>query len=1032
MLEQIITACLERKGLILALLVAIVCAGVYSYVSIPIDAFPDLTNVQVEVVSNAPGLSPLEIERTVTRPIEMSMRGLPDVIEMRSVTKFGISVVTIIFEDNTDMYLARQLVFQKLDEAKERIPAGVTTELGPIATAMGEIYQYTLDAAMPDGEEAQRRFLSELRTMQEWIVAPRLKNIAGVNEVNSFGGYFRQYHVTVDPDQLIRYQLTIQEIFSAIERNNQNEGGNILEKHDEQYIVRGEGLITSPADIGNIVVQSHGGIPVYVRDVAVVEVSEAVRQGASLLNGDQEAVGGIVMMLRGGNSREVVQRVEERVREINESGVLPGGISLQPYYNRMDIIRGSISTVRIALFEGAALVLIVLLLFLKSVRGALIIMIALPVSLLLTFCVMLVFHLPSNLMSLGGLAISIGMIIDATIIQVENVQRHLRQKDASTSRAAAILRAVLDVRKPSIFGELIIASTFLPVLALQGLEGKMFAPLAVTVAIALLSSMLISIFIIPVLCSLFMKPDPDAEPRLIHVAKRWYAAILFWCMQRSRAVVGSALILLVASVALLGRLGTEFMPVMDEGAFDMDVQLLPGVSLPKAIEINAVIGRRLKRIPELETIICRIGQTGIALEARGVDKTGYTGVFTPRGDWNTASTREAMTDTLRARLSSIPGIAFGFSQPIQCRIDELVAGTRAQLIVKLFGEDMELLKNNAEQIERVLSSIDGAEDIIVERIAGQSYLTIVIDRNKIARDGLNVRDVQDVIGIAVGGRTSSVLYEGERSFDIVVRYPEAARNSVEAIGNILVPTPQGYSTPLKQIAEIRMDEGPMQISRENGQRRIGIELNVSGRDIGSFVAEAKEKIRSRVSFPPGYHIEWGGQFENQERAMRRLMVIAPAVIVLILMLLYFTFRSMRLSLVVMLSLPLGLIGGVFALLLGGQYLSVPASVGFIVLFGVAVLNGVVLVSHISNLRKSGLSLEESIRRGCDDRLRPVLMTASISIFSLIPMLFATGPGSEIQRPLATVVVGGLITSTFLTLVVMPIVYRWVEGGRSED
>jgi heavy metal efflux system protein len=1032
MLEKVVHFTLRQKGMVLFLAALIIVFGTYSYLKLPIDAFPDVTNIQVEVVSHADGLSAIEIERNVTYPIETAMRGLPDVEQMRSVTKFGLSIVTIVFKDNVDVYFARQLVFERLAEARERMPKGVEVAMGPIGTAMGEIYQYTLEGQMPDDPQQKVAYLANLRTVQEWIVTSQLKSVAGVNEINSYGGYLKQYQVLVSPEKLLKYGITVDEVHAAIGNNNENVGGNLLERGSDQYIVRGVGLIKNVGDIENIVLKAKGGSPTYVRDVAQVKVGESVRMGAAMKNGKDECVGGIVMMLRGANSRDVVQRVQDKVKEMNENNVLPDGIKIVPYYDRSDIVKASVGTVNKALIEGSILVLIVLYLLLNSIRGSVVVLIALPLSLLATFIVMKLAGISANLMSLGGLAISIGMIIDTTIIQVENVQRHLSEEGGDHPGVLTVLKAVMEVRKPSIFGELIIALTFIPIISLEGIEGKMFTPLAITVTIALLASLFLSVFVIPVLCILFLKPQPEKESFIIRHATRLYLPVLEYAMRKRTAVLGVAGLLLVASIFLITRLGTEFIPTMDEGSFDMDVSMLPGVSLAKAMEVNRLTAEKLKKFPELATVVSRTGQTGVALDTRGADKTGYVGIFKPKSEWKRDITKEELTNEMRQSLESIAGITFGFSQPIQCRIDELVAGTRAQLIVKLFGEDLGVLTEKSTEIAKVLSTVRGGTDLNAEKVSGQPYLTVEIDRSKIARYGLNISDVQKVIQIAVAGKAASQLYEENRSFDITVRLPEEKRNSLEAIKNLMITTSGGINVPLEQLAEVKMVEGPVQISRQDGLRRIGIEMNVTGRDIGTFVAEAKQKIRENVKLPAGYYLTWGGQFENQQRAMKKLMIIGPVAIAMILLLLFVTFRSIRLALLVISNLPFALIGGVFALFISGQYLSVPASVGFVVLFGVAVLNGLVLVSRISQLREEGLALPEAVRRGSLDRLRPVLMTACIAIFSLIPMLLARGTGSEIQKPLATVVVGGLVTSTLLTLLIIPSVYSWFEKRSSSD
>jgi cobalt-zinc-cadmium resistance protein CzcA len=767
-------------------------------------------------------------------------------------------------------------------------------------------------------------------------------------------------------------------------------------------------------------------VPVFLRDVAEIRTGVATRQGLAQKDGRAEAVGGIVMMLKGENSLQVVGRVREKVAEINAGTVLPAGLKLVPFYDRSEIVGKSIQTVSHALLVGALLVLAVLYMFLRSFRAAVVVVLALPLSLLLTFIVMRWAGLDANLMSLGGLAISIGMIIDATIIQVENVQRYLAQADDARPKVQRVLRAVMEVRKPSIFGELIIALTFLPILTLQGMEGKMFTPLAYTVAIALFASLFLSIFVIPGLCGLFLKPHPEKESPILRLAQKMYLPLLSTGLRSRLVILGVSLAAVLGAMALIPRLGSEFMPVMDEGAFDMDIQMLPGVSLSEAAAVTGQVQDRLMKFPELQHAVSKTGQTGISLEARGLDRSAFQGNFVPREKWRKGMTKEKLIDGMRDALADIPGIAYSFSQPIQCRIDELVAGTRAQVIVKLFGEDLDALRHQADRLAHLLSEVPGCTDLVVEKISGQPYINIQVDREKIARYGLNVADVLGVVETAIGGKSSTEIYEGNRAFDLVVRFPEERRNSAEAMGNILIRSGNSSPVPLGQLADIRVTEGPVQISRENGQRRIGIELNVSGRDIGGFVAEAQRRIRRELQLPTGTYVTWGGQFENQRQAMDRLMIITPLVVCMILLLLFLTFRSLRQALLVVAVLPFALAGGVFALTIAGMYMSVPASVGFIVLFGVAVLNSLVLVARVSQLRDEGVAPAEAVRGACENRLRPILMTASITVFSLMPLLFATGPGSEVQRPLAAVVVGGLITSTLATLLALPAMYPWFD------
>jgi cobalt-zinc-cadmium resistance protein CzcA len=1032
MIEKLMGSALSNRGLVFLVVLLIVGLGAYAIRGTAIDAFPDVTSIQVEIMCAAPGLSPLEIERFVTYPVETSMRGIPGLDTMRSVTKYGLAVVTLVFRDGTDIYFARQLVNERLAAMENTLPDGVRTEMGPIATAMGEIYQYTIEGNPPADPEERARYLTDLRTLQDWVVAPLLKSEPGVNEVNSFGGYLKEFQVIVTPEQLLKYKLTISDVFEAVKNNNENVGGSFINRASEEYIIRGVGLIGSLQDISKIIVKPIHGIPIYVGDVAEVRTGYAPRQGAALKDGKGEVVGGIVMMLKGENSLDVVHRVEARVQAINESDLLPPGLKLVPYYDRSTIVWQSIRTILRTLAEGALLVIVVLYLLLRNIRGAFVVVMSLPLATLITFIVMKQSGLSANLMSLGGLAISLGMIIDATTIQVENVQRHLGMLTDPTRKLSTVLRAVMEVCRPSIFGELIIALTFLPIVTLQGMEGKMFSPLAITVSIALFASLFLSVFITPVLCAYFLKPGMERRNAPLELLKRLYLRVLDLRLRAPLLILAELVVLVAVALYLIPRLGTEFIPVMDEGAFDMDFNLIPGVSLDKAMEITNLIEQRLMKFPEMVTLVSRTGQTGVPLEARGVDRTGFVGMLKPKEEWQTARTREALADKMRNALADIPGMTFSFSQPIQCRIDELVAGTRAQLIMRLFGEDIDILKDKTQEIAHVLRQIRGCADLVVEKVSGRPYIDIRVDRNKIARYGVNVRDVLAVIEIAIGGKAATQVYEGNRSFDLTVRFPEAQRDSREKLADILVGTSDGIGIPLSQLADISLEEGPVEISRDNGMRYMGVELNVVGRDIGTFVAEAQRKVRQQVALPVGTSMAWGGQFENQQRAMRRLAIITPLVVILVLVLLFLAIKSLRLSLLVFLNLPFALMGGVFTLWLARLYLSVPASVGFITLLGVAVLNGLVLVSCILQLRAEGRAAKQAVRDACALRLRPILMTASITVFSLIPIMFATGPGSEVQRPLAVVVVGGLFTSTLATLLVLPCLYVWFDRGGKEE
>jgi cobalt-zinc-cadmium resistance protein CzcA len=787
MLERLMALSLRNRLMVYLAVLLIIVLGTWAVRTIAIDAFPDVTNVQVEVISASPALSPLEIEQFVTFPIETAMRGLPGLALMRSVTKHGLSVVTLVFRDDVDVYFARQQVHERLSEVTGRLPEGVESQLAPIATAMGEIYQYTLEGGS-GGDANDVRRLTDLRTTQDWVLVPLFKGVPGVADVNSFGGYIKQFQVTVDPERLLKYDVSLGAVQEAIRRNNANAGGNVVVDGAEQMVIRGTGLVGSEADLRQIVVTAHAGTPILVGDIGEVSIGHAIRQGAALKNGD-EAVGGIVMMLRGENSRQVVARVRERVEEINAGQILPAGLRIVPFYERSSVVNQSTATVLRALAEGAVLVAVVLTLFLWSVRGAVVVILSLPLSALLTFLVMRLIGLNANLMSLGGLAISVGMVIDATIIQVENVQRHLSLHPGET-RLTTVLRAAVEVRKPSIFGELIIALTKIPIFTLQGMEGKMFSPLAFTVMVAVFASLLLSIFVVPPLCLTVLRAVRKESP-VFDWAIRLYRPVLRWALGHRFAVVGVAALSLAAGAVAVPRLGTEFLPVMDEGAFDMDLQMLPGVSLETATSTSAEVERRLKRFPELDTIVSRTGQTGIAIEARGVDKTGFVGSLRPREEWTSAGSRDELMDKMREAIEDVPGIVASFSQPIQCRIDELVAGTRAQIIVRLFGDDTGVLKRKASEIAGLLDGIDGVSDLVVERIAGQEYLTVAVDRAKMARHGVNVADVFDVIDVGVGGKPVSQAYEGNRVFDVTVRFPEAQRQSIEALNSLLIDTPAG-------------------------------------------------------------------------------------------------------------------------------------------------------------------------------------------------------------------------------------------------
>lgn len=1029
MFEKVVSFALKQRLLMLVGLVLLLAGGLWALKTIPIDAFPDVTTVQVQVITEAPGLAPVEVERLVTFPIEVQMTGLPDIVDVRSLSKFGLSMVTVVFQDRVDSYFARQLVLERLIEARDKLPPGVEPVMGPISTGLGEVYQYTVerDGVGPTDDP---KALMELREIEDWIIRPRLKTVPGVTDVNTFGGQVRQFQVLADPDRLRKYDLTLREIFDAVAANNANAGGNFLEHASEQYLIRGIGLTRGLDDLQRIVVKSAHGNPVFIRDVAEVTFGPEVRQGAAVKDGKGEVVVGIVLMLKGASGRDVAASVKDAIAQI--APTLPEGVKIKPYYDRTDLVRECLKTVSEALLEGLILVLLVLFLFLGNVRSALVVASTLPIATLATFLVMRLAGVSANLMSLGGLAIAMGMMVDGSVVVVENTYRHLSERAGLRSgRLHAVLESTLEVAKPVTFGILIIIAVFLPLFTLQGMEGKMFSPMAFTIAIALFCSLLLSFTFVPLFSSLLIRGGSEEDNRVMRVSKRLYRPVLAWALNHRKAVFLCALGLLAGSLALVPFLGTEFLPVLDEGVLTPQVIRIPSIALPDSIAVEKEMQRRLMKYPEVVTVISRIGRAEIASDPMGPNLSDPYVILKPKKEWKTAKTREALLEIIREDLSAIPGIGLNLSQPIALRVDELVSGVKSQLAVKIFGEDMGVLEQRANEMARVLSGIRGAADLRVEQVSGQAYLSITPDRAKIARYGINVADINDLIRVAIGGAEATEVFEGQRRFSVVVRYPEASRKDEQAIGNLLVSAPGGARIPLAELAEIKMEEGPVQISREAAERRIVVECNVSGRDIGSFVAEAQRAIAAKVKLPPGYRMAWAGQFENQQRAMARLKIVVPVVIGLIFLLLFSAFNTVRHATLIILNIPFALVGGITALFVSGLNLSVAASVGFIALFGVAVLNGVVLVSYLNKLRQEGMGIREAILTGTELRLRPVLMTALVSALGLVPLLLSSGTGSEIQKPLAVVVVGGLVTSTFLTLVVLPVFYEWTEAKIGE-
>ncbi|WP_300710052.1 CusA/CzcA family heavy metal efflux RND transporter [Limnohabitans sp.] len=1028
MIISMIRGALSQR-LIVVVLALVLCAfGLREATRLSVDAFPDVTNVQVQVATEAPGRSPEEIERFVTVPLEIAMTGLPGLVEMRSLNKSGLSIITLVFTDKTDVYFARQLVTERLIEVTPRMPAGIAPVLGPVSTGLGEVYQYTLERP-DDGQRALTpQELTERRTIQDWVVRPLLRSIPGVAEINSQGGYVKQYQALVDPGRLRHYNLSVQQVVQAIAANNSNASGGILPQVNEQYLIRGVGLIQSIDDIGNIVIKEQAGVPVFVRDVAQLQIGSEVRQGAIIKGGYTEGVSGIVLMMRGGNAKEVVSRVKKRVDQINRQQMLPGGLQIVPYYDRTELVDSALWTVGKVLIEGIFLVVVVLFVFLGDVRSSLIVVATLIITPLTTFILMNRYGISANLMSLGGLAIAIGLMVDATVVVVENVYHRLGHAGQSVGeRVRTVLAATTEVATPTIFGIAIIILVFLPLMTLQGIEGKMFAPLALTIAMSLAVSLLVSLFLSPVLCSYFLKGGSGEDTRLIAYLKVRYLRLLDAATAQNRLTLGVAVALLVGSLALFPLLGKSFMPTMKEGALTPQINRVPSISLDESIRMEMAAMKTIAEVPGVRMVVSKLGRGESPADPAGPNESDPIVLLDPKSD----RTQDEIDEDIRQRLSSIPGVQIVLSQPISERVDEMVTGVRSQVAIKIFGDELAELKNVSEKVARILKSVQGSRDIRIERLSGQQALTVDIDRKAIARHGLNVADVQSIIETAIGGKDVTTLYEGERRYSVVVRFPAQVRQSAEAIGNTLLPTPGGAQVPLSSLASIQLVDGPAQISRESGKRRVVVGANVEGRDLAGFVTEVQQRIDQELKLPEGYYFVYGGQFENMERAMATLAIIVPLTIVAIFFLLFILFRSVKLAGLIILVLPFSSIGGLVGLFVSGEYVSVPASVGFIALWGIAVLNGVVLVTCIRRLREDGMDVATAVREGCVQRFRPVMMTATVALLGLVPFLFATGPGSEVQRPLAIVVIGGLISSTLLTLVVLPTLYRWFDDNPSE-
>ncbi len=1023
-MHRIVELALANRILVILVVCLAVVAGSFALKHLTIDAVPDITNVQVQILTKSPALGPVEIERFITYPVEAAMNGLPRLAEIRSVSRYGISSVTVIFEENVDIYFARQLVSERLNTASEAIPENLgRPALGPLTTGLGEIYQFTV--------EGEGYTPMELRTILDWEIAYRLRSVPGVVEVNTWGGKAQQYHVLINPQSLIAYRLSLASVFEALEKNNANVGSGYVERNQEQYIIRGEALISSIHDIENIVVgHNREGVPVFVRNLGTVEKGSMLRIGAATEDGRRETVIGLVQMLAGANAREVVERVKAEAAKIQTS--LPPGVAIRPFYDRAQFVDRVLRTVTVNLMEGGLLVIAVLFVLLGSFRGGLVVALAIPLSMLFAFIGMYYLGISGNLMSLG--AIDFGLIVDGSVVMMENILRK-RSENPETPILELARQGGREVARPVFYAVLIITLVYLPILALTGTEGKLFRPMAITVIFALLGSLIVAMTVVPVLASFLFKKKPrgaakDHETWLVRLTRRRYTRVLQWTMDHRGATALLALAVLAVTLFLGWRLGTEFVPELDEGDIVINALRLPSVSMSESVASSLMIERVLKQFPEVALVVSRTGSPEVATDLMGIELSDIFITLKPRNQWTTAKTKEELIEKMEDRLAhEIPGVGISFTQPIEMRFNELVAGVRSDIGVKVFGDDLDVLKSKADQVVRVLSSISGAADVKAEQVAGLPMARIVVDRNEIARYGINASEVLDAVEAIRAGRNVGTIYEGRKRFDLVARFTDAVSKDLESLSQIPAGGSNGQQIPLGQLAKLEYATGPAQISREQIQRRIVVESNVRGRDLGGFVREARARVGRDVKLDPGYYLEWGGQFENLQRASARLMLVVPLTLALIFSLLYFAFKSAKVALIIFLNIPFAATGGVFALALRGMPFSISAAVGFIALFGVAVLNGVVLLSYVRSIQESGKPAGEAAYEGAQVRYRPVMLTALVASLGFIPMALSHGMGAEVQRPLATVVIGGLITSTALTLLVLPTVYAWVFRAR---
>ncbi len=1012
MLVRLIRFSLTQRLLVLVLTLMLVGLGTRAFMQLPIDAFPDVSTTQVKIILKAPGMTPEEVETRIVTPVEQEMLGIPNQQLLRSTSKYAITDITIDFTDGTDIYWARQQVGERLAGVMDSLPSGVSGGLAPITTPLGEMFMFTIEGDLP---------LDEKRSLLEWVIRPQLRTVPGVADVNSLGGFVKAFEVVPNTTALAARGLSLADLQDALERNNRNDGAGRLNDGEESLLVRAEGAIRNLEDVAAIVLRSDAGGVVRVGDVATVRNGSLTRYGAVTRSGEGEAVQGLVLGLRGANARAVVAGVKARLAEIQPS--LPEGVSIVPFYDRSTLVDRAVNTVSKALLEAIVLVVILLLAFLGNLRAALVVALMLPLSALATFILMRSFGLSANLMSLGGLAIAIGMLVDAAVVVVENVETELAHAPKSLPTLHLIYRAAREVASPVASGILIIIIVFLPLLSLQGLEGKMFGPVALTIVFALSASLLLSLTVVPVLASWLLKRGAHHEPWLVRKMNAGYDRLLTWSLAHARPLVFAALAVLAAAAGAYTLLGKTFMPTMDEGDLIMQLEKLPSITLDQSLALDSRIQQTIMaQVPEVKAIVARTGADELGLDPMGLNQTDTFMVLKPRAEWREPDP-DWLMDQLREVMAGFPGIGFSFTQPIDMRISEMLTGVRGDLAVKIYGADLNTLNRLAGQVETAIKGISGAEDTFTVKNEGVQYLQIAVDRLAAGRFGLNVEDVQDELKSLLEGRVVGTVIESGRRVSLLIKGNPELRDSPSEFVALRIATPNGSSVPLASVARVERVDGPVKVDRENAQRFVVVQSNVRGRDLVGFVEDARQAVAGAVQLPAGYTVAWGGQFENQQRAAARLAVVVPMALALIFFLLFSTFRSVRQAVLVLSNIPFAMVGGVFSLLLAGEYLSVPASVGFIALLGIAVLNGVVMVSYFNQLLATGMPIAQVVVEGAKRRLRPVLMTANIAAFGLVPLLFATGPGSEVQRPLAIVVIGGLVTSTTLTLLLLPILYR---------